>query len=335
MQRFGRKRISMRILLLTLLLFVALAAPALAVDGVLEINQTCAVSTGCFGGDVAGYPVTITEPGSYRLTSNLATESTNMTAILITTSDVAVDLNGFTIACVFGAAIPLSCREPSGSAGGVMVDNTATRFRVTVQNGIVRDMGNDGVRVGPQGRVEKVHAANNGGSGIVVGSSSIVVGSTAYQNGSHGISASAGSTVSGNTAYDNESIGIWGSSCSTLLSNAAYDNVVAGIVVFSDSTVSGNTAHDNEGLGIQAANSSTVSGNTASGNGGDGIEAGLGSTVQSNTVRSNGGYGLNLDTRAAYRENVITGNTTGTVDFGVNRGDNYCDGPGVVSAFCP
>ena len=64
----------MRIFLLPLiaLLLLALAGPALAVDGVVEINQTCAVQTGCFSGDTAGYPVTITQPGSYRLTSNLA-----------------------------------------------------------------------------------------------------------------------------------------------------------------------------------------------------------------------------------------------------------------------
>jgi hypothetical protein len=37
-------------LLLLTLLFLTLATPALAVDGVLEINQTCAVETGCFAG---------------------------------------------------------------------------------------------------------------------------------------------------------------------------------------------------------------------------------------------------------------------------------------------
>ncbi len=41
------------------LLLLALAGPALAVDGVLEINHTCATQTGCFSGDTAGYPVTI------------------------------------------------------------------------------------------------------------------------------------------------------------------------------------------------------------------------------------------------------------------------------------
>lgn len=62
----------MRLCLLSLLtLIVTFATPAFAVDGVLEINQTCAVQTGCFSGDTPGFPVTINATGSYRLTSNL------------------------------------------------------------------------------------------------------------------------------------------------------------------------------------------------------------------------------------------------------------------------
>ena len=56
---------AMRTYLLSLiaLLLVALAGPAFAVDGVAEINQTCAVNTGCFAGDFAGFPVTISSAG--------------------------------------------------------------------------------------------------------------------------------------------------------------------------------------------------------------------------------------------------------------------------------
>ena len=39
---------------------LTLAPGAQAVDGVLEINQACAANTGCFTGDSAGFPVTIT-----------------------------------------------------------------------------------------------------------------------------------------------------------------------------------------------------------------------------------------------------------------------------------
>ncbi len=56
--RFMRIRVSLPCFLL------AISGPAHAVDGVLEINQACAVNAGCFAGDTAGFPVTITGAGS-------------------------------------------------------------------------------------------------------------------------------------------------------------------------------------------------------------------------------------------------------------------------------
>jgi hypothetical protein len=69
------------------LLTIALASPALAVDGVLEINQACAVNTGCFSGDAAGLPVTITAAGSYRLTGNLTVPDENTDGIAVSAND--------------------------------------------------------------------------------------------------------------------------------------------------------------------------------------------------------------------------------------------------------
>jgi hypothetical protein len=41
----------MRGSILILLFFLALATPAFAIDGVLEVNETCAAGPGCFSGD--------------------------------------------------------------------------------------------------------------------------------------------------------------------------------------------------------------------------------------------------------------------------------------------
>ena len=76
----------MRIQLLTLLVLVW-ALPVLAVDGVLEINQTCAVPTGCFAGDATGFPVQINASGSNRPTSNLGTTKTG----ILVTADETTD----------------------------------------------------------------------------------------------------------------------------------------------------------------------------------------------------------------------------------------------------
>jgi hypothetical protein len=47
-------------------------------------------------GDAPGFPVTITQPGSYRLSSNL-TAPPAANGIEITVSNVTIDLNGFTV----------------------------------------------------------------------------------------------------------------------------------------------------------------------------------------------------------------------------------------------
>ncbi|MCA9503381.1 MAG: hypothetical protein KC616_09880 [Myxococcales bacterium] len=87
-------------------IFLLIAAPALASDGVLEIDQTCAVLTGCFPGDAPGFPVTISERGSYLVTSNLTVDGAPDALIDILSSAVAVDLdlNGFTLKGDFSTA---------------------------------------------------------------------------------------------------------------------------------------------------------------------------------------------------------------------------------------
>jgi hypothetical protein len=118
------------------------AAPCLAVDGVVEINEARALAGDVTPGDTPGFPVTLSRPGSYRLTSRLATSSKSTTAILVTSDDVTLDLNGFTIACAFvveGGAIPAGCLALSGPGDGVGVD-VATRARTSVRNGVIRDM---------------------------------------------------------------------------------------------------------------------------------------------------------------------------------------------------
>jgi hypothetical protein len=114
------------------LLAVAILAalPAGAVDGVLEINQACAVNTGCFPGDAAGFPVTLTAAGSYRLTGNLQATAVGVS---ISAAHVTLDLNGFVI-------------DGSGAAGlinGVSV----TAANAEIRNGTVRSFTRDGIRV--------------------------------------------------------------------------------------------------------------------------------------------------------------------------------------------
>src|SRR5215831_17667935 len=78
--------------LVTLVIAAAFSTPAFAVDGTTLINQATVMSAGRF-------PYRITQPGSYRLSSNLiVTYTTGIPqAVIISADNVTLDLNGFSI----------------------------------------------------------------------------------------------------------------------------------------------------------------------------------------------------------------------------------------------
>ena len=246
-------------LLLVIMLFLTLSAPALAGDGVLEINQACATQAGCFPGDVSGFPVTITQSGSYRLTGNL-TPPLNATAIDITANAVVVDLGGFAItgpnACT-GAPIN-NCTVNFGNSG--IHANYLGQFAITIRDGSIIGMGGDAINTArldftsSATVVEDVFATANGGnSAIQVGTLSRVSRCRVNQNRSQGILVGAFSLADENILYANGGRGL----------------------VF-----------DNPGGGEALRNQMRF-------NGGVGIEAAVGTITRENVISANvGGVGV-------------------------------------------
>jgi hypothetical protein len=145
---FSLKETAMRSMMI-FLLFLALAGPALAVDGVLEINQTCAVQTGCFPNDGPGYPIFIDQPGSYRLTSNLVVLNENTDGIRIGASSISIDLNGFEIVRQGCEGAAVACVPESGIGSGIELSAVAEDARgISVKNGSIVGMGAHGVALG-------------------------------------------------------------------------------------------------------------------------------------------------------------------------------------------
>lgn len=278
----------MRSIPILVLLFLTLATPALASDGVLEINQTCAVNTGCFAGDTAGFPVTVLDSGSYRLTGNLVVADENTTAITVVANDASIDLGGFTIkgpnSC---SGNPTTCTLSGTGFGVEMVGN-----RIEVFNGSVTGLGSVGIY--GSGTSSNV-------SGHVV--HDVRVSQNRYQ----------GVRINGKAATLRESVVILNGTNGIEMEGATA-NVVD------------NTVGLNGGWGISVNIGATVTGNRIYSNGGTGIHAFNGSTIQSNSVRENVGIGMNLDTSTAFRDNTITGNGGGTVSGGGNAGGNVCNG---------
>jgi hypothetical protein len=123
-------------------LFVAVSSLAFAVDGVILIDQNRALAGNVTPGDAPGYPVTIAQPGSYRLSGKL-TAPADVHGIVIAASGVTLDLNGFSIEgppqnCQGGGfCAPLNAILVSGPRQGITVRNGTTlgfSARVDLQN---------------------------------------------------------------------------------------------------------------------------------------------------------------------------------------------------------
>lgn len=170
-----------------LVLVFALSGAVQAADGRLEINQACAENTGCFPGDAAGFPVTISAPGSYVLTSGLQVPNADTTAIDLTgdADGATIDLNGFRIQGVTSCSPISQACTPSGSGVGIRAAAQTTEVRVL--NGTVSGMGAHGVLLQNRDYVHRITAISNGGPGIEVGARSSVIESQALLNGGSGI----------------------------------------------------------------------------------------------------------------------------------------------------
>ncbi|MEM9597407.1 MAG: right-handed parallel beta-helix repeat-containing protein [Acidobacteriota bacterium] len=266
------------------------ASAAFAVDGVIEINAASAAVGGITPGDTPGFPVTISEEGSYRLTGNLSTDNSNVDVIRVTSSFVNIDLNGFVIS-----------GPGKGTGSGVVA--SAIYREISVRNGTIREMGNGGVRLpGGASLVVDVIAHRNEDDGFQV---DVVRDCIASFNGDTGIVANQ---VTGSTA----------------IQNGFNNSSASGIFVGNGGLAMDNVSSANQGEGITSGRGATISGNTIYDNGEDGIRTGEGSLVRDNAVRDNALFGLNLGANSGYGDNVLTNNGSGSVSGGLRIGTNVC-----------
>jgi hypothetical protein len=333
-----------RLIMLTLLLLFALAGPSLAVDGVLEINQTCAVQTGCFAGDTAGFPVTISTAGSYRLTGNL---ETTLVMVSVQADNVTVDLNGFDMSCeppgfnflaIGGSAAfktirngSISCDAPSGSGGSAIEltgsGTTLESLRIGVFNGtptvtlgwgcVIKnadwrfELTDPGVVIGDGCLISESRISGSGlGTGIIAGVRTRVENSDIYGfNGA--ISVGRGSVLAGNTFRSAE-----------------------GALFASDSVIKDNTFPYWSYRAISGSHN-VVEGNLVSASGNVAIEC-ANCTVINNVVRDSRSFAL-LDSSGATGysgnqfENNNGGNANPQVSGGIEIGTNVCGG----DTICP
>lgn len=206
----------------TLLLLGAIPALAGPRDGRWPIDAAC-VPVGCFNGDAPGYPVEITAPGSYVLTSDLDVRQEpspeHVIAILVSAAAVDLDLDGFALrGPVTCTSSPAACSHGSGVGVGVLAENGATALRL--HDGSIVGFGALGAQLfgdfpalerlrftdirstavvafGVGARVEEV-VVHRGGGGIFLSGAGSVRDSSVSALGGLGIEAGAAATVESN-----------------------------------------------------------------------------------------------------------------------------------------
>jgi hypothetical protein len=139
------------------------SAPAFAIDGQILINQSTVMAAG-------GFPYTITQPGSYKLSGNLVVTG-NTDGIVIDADNVTIDLNGFTISGpVTCTGVPVSsCSGSELSTLGIGTPQVQPPNDIAVRNGSAVGFYFGALLGGWNSLVEEIHATSNHSIGISVG----------------------------------------------------------------------------------------------------------------------------------------------------------------------
>ncbi len=222
------------------------ANPAVADDGQVLITHAKALAGNVTPGDTAGYPVTLSESGSYILGSSLY-PGPRLDGIRSADSDTTIDLNGFRISGGPAAGT-------NNAANGIV----GSGDRLTIKNGTIGAFRNAGISApvvkyliikdirlinnlygiesgqGFYARIQDSTVASNRSHGIFCGSSCHVSDSVVSGNEHSGIFITSGTvlgnTISGNSigirASDDQGVG-YGNN--TIMQNTRYQ--VYGLVI--------------------------------------------------------------------------------------------------------
>ncbi len=146
------------------LLLILAPTASFAADGVVLINQSNALAGNVTPGDAPGFPITISTPGSYRLSSRL-TAPKSTPGIVITANNVSLDLNGFLLV---GNAL---------GGEGISGISAGTKTRISIRHGFVAGF-SFGINLFnvTTATVENMNVETTGNGAVYTGTGSLVRG---------------------------------------------------------------------------------------------------------------------------------------------------------------
>ena len=196
---------------------LSVASSATAADGPMLVTQAKALAGNVTPGDAAGFPVTISTPGSYVLAGNLQVPA-NVSGFVVTATEVSIDLNGFRI-------------NGNRGTGGIGIDGH--QRNLTVRNGTIRNFTLDGVRsLGAMLIVEDMRIEENGRMGVYDQANGFarIVSSTIFGNSASGIQCGDSCHVEGNIVSSNGFRGVYLTGLgATVLGNTIFNNLHYGV----------------------------------------------------------------------------------------------------------
>jgi parallel beta-helix repeat protein len=272
----------------------------------------------------------IVEPGSYYLTGNI---DSSKCPIRIMTSDVTIDLNGFTISntsllpAIYGAFARSNITIRNGSiirSGGFGIDISEVEGGL-IENVTVKATESHGIWAGQTINIVGCTVSDCVGNGILAGGGCIITRCKAFRNEMSGIRAGGYGTISDCVVYENGEDGILttvaanitrcvsvangstGISCSTNSSISECESFANQLFGFNavGTTITNCVATDNY-VGFSALNS-TMRGCEGSSNSWGGFY-GEGITVEKCIANNNENYGIEAPTYATITSCTIIGN---------------------------
>lgn len=197
---------------------------------------------------ISSFPYTISQPGSYILTSNITVSATGTTAISISANNVVLNLNGFSVTG------PMTCNGSSCSTSNDSVGIAGWATNDTIENGSV-----SGFYYGVESDAGSVHDLMlTNCEWCIFANYATVYHNTVIGGNEYGMLVQL-STVTDNTVTESYGVAIQAYSTS-LIGNTVTYATGTGIVGDYSSLVN-NTVFDNSSWGIQLYGG-TVGGNT-------------------------------------------------------------------------
>jgi hypothetical protein len=217
-----------------LLILAALALAASAQAQVITIDQAKALAGNVTPGDAPGFPVTISQPGHYRLTGHLSVGDAGVAGIVVAASRVTLDLNGFTVAGPRCGPLRCSIGQGDDRSQGVRIEAPFVQVRdgsidafhghgvfaavphVSLQGLTLRRHGHTGASLQFGSLLENSLLAENQAADLYLGGASVVRHSRLLSSSSISMPAMVTSLIDGNQFANGVALGLFRSSGNNL-----------------------------------------------------------------------------------------------------------------------